>query len=55
MPYPAIPNLAFTGPNHQVTFVIFTGIILNFASRQVIISFILGIAMPYLLSTPVSI
>ena len=32
------------GLNHQVTFVIFTSIILNFASRQVIIEFILGIA-----------
>ena len=41
---PAIPNLVVMGPNHQVTFVIFTGIILNFASRQVIISLILGIA-----------
>ena len=40
----AIPNLVLTGLNHQVTFVIFTGIILNFASRQVIISFILGVA-----------
>ena len=40
----AIPNLVLMEPNHQVTFVIFTGIILNFASRQVIILFILGIA-----------
>ena len=40
----AIPNLVLMRPNHEVTFAIFTDIILNFASRQVIISFILRIA-----------